>query len=43
MDDWTEFTRAAFAIPHEAFADFIAAQTAGGGLLPAKDAEDRQH
>ena len=30
MDDWTEFTRAAFAISREAFADFIAAQAAGG-------------
>ncbi len=43
MDDWTEFTRAAFGVSPEAFADFIAAQAAGGGLLPAKTTEDRQH
>jgi len=42
MDDWTEFTRAALAISREMFADFIAAQAAGGGLLPSKNTEDRR-
>jgi hypothetical protein len=42
MDDWTAFTSAARALSREMMADFIAAQTAGGGLLPAKNTEDRQ-
>ncbi len=42
MDDWTAFTSAARAMSREMMADFIAAQTAGGGLLPAKNTEDRQ-
>jgi hypothetical protein len=41
MDDWSEFTRAARALSRDALADFIAAQTAGGALLPAKNTEDR--
>jgi hypothetical protein len=42
MDDWTEFTRASVALSREMLADFIAAQAAGGGLLPSKNTEDRQ-
>jgi hypothetical protein len=41
MDDWSEFTRAARALSREALDDFIAAQAAGGALLP-KNTEDRQ-
>ena len=41
MDDWTEFTRASLALSPEMFADFIAAQAAGGGLRPAKNTDDR--
>ncbi len=41
FDDWSEFTRAAKAVPHGTLVDFIAAQAAGGPLLPAKSGQDR--
>jgi hypothetical protein len=36
FDDWTAFSRAASAVPRDTLVDFIAAQTAGGPLLPAR-------
>jgi hypothetical protein len=41
FDDWLEFSRAVIAVPHDRLVDYIAAQTAGGALLPAKTG-DRQ-
>jgi hypothetical protein len=35
-DDWSEFGRAAIAVSRDRLVDYIAAQTAGGALLPAK-------
>jgi hypothetical protein len=42
FDDWPEFSRAASAVSRDRLVDYIAAQTAGGALLPAK-AGDRHH
>ncbi len=42
FDDWPEFSRAAIAVPRDRLVDYIAAQTAGGALMPAKTG-DRQH
>ncbi|HET7218599.1 MAG TPA: hypothetical protein VFJ02_11155 [Vicinamibacterales bacterium] len=43
FDDWPEFSRAAIAVKRDMVVDYIAAQTAGGALLPARMADDRQH
>jgi hypothetical protein len=43
FDDWSEFSRAALAISQNRLADYIAAQAAGGGLLPPRSAGDRHH
>jgi hypothetical protein len=43
FDDWPEFSRAAVALKRDMVVDYIAAQTAGGALLPARLAQDRQH
>ena len=37
FDDWLEFSRAAIAVPRNLLVDYIAAQTAGGALMPAED------
>ena len=42
FDDWSGFSRAASAITRDSLVDYIAAQTAGGPLLPATPSEDRQ-
>ncbi len=42
FDDWSGFSRATLGIPRDRLVDYIAAQTAGGALLPAK-ADDRHH
>jgi hypothetical protein len=42
FDDWPEFSRAASAISRDALADFIAAQAAGGALLPARSSDNRE-
>ena len=42
IDDWSGFSRAASAISRDSLIDYIAAQTAGGPLLPATVTEDRQ-
>ena len=42
FDDWPEFTRAASAISRDALADFIAAQAAGGALLPARSSDNHE-
>jgi hypothetical protein len=42
FDDWSGFSRAASAISRDSLIDYIAAQTAGGPLLPATANEDRQ-
>ncbi len=42
FDDWSGFSRAASAITRDSLVDYIAAQTAGGPLLPATSSEDRQ-
>jgi hypothetical protein len=36
FDDWFEFNRATIAVTRDRLVDYIAAQTAGGALLPAK-------
>ena len=36
FDDWLEFSRAANAVTRDRLVDYIAAQTAGGALMPAK-------
>ena len=41
-DDWAEFSRAAVALKRGMVEDYIAAQTAGGALIPARVAQDRQ-
>jgi hypothetical protein len=43
FDDWPEFSRAAAAVSRDTMVDFIAAQAAGGPLLPARSAANRQH
>jgi hypothetical protein len=43
FDDWPEFSRAATAISRDAIADYIAAQAAGGALLPARASDNRHH
>ena len=43
LDDWSGFSRAAKAIARDNLVDYIAAQTAGGALLPASQADDRHH
>jgi hypothetical protein len=43
FDDWPEFSRAAIALTHDRLVDYIAAQTAGGPLLPSRSADDRHH
>ena len=40
FDDWPEFTRAASGISRDALADYIAAQAAGGALLPARSSDN---
>jgi hypothetical protein len=42
FDDWSGFSRAASALTRDNLVDYIAAQTAGGPLLPASPSEDRQ-
>jgi hypothetical protein len=42
FDDWSGFSRATLAIPRDLLVDYIAAQAAGGALVPAR-ADDRQH
>jgi hypothetical protein len=42
FDDWSGFSRAASALSRDNLVDYIAAQTAGGPLLPASATEDRQ-
>jgi hypothetical protein len=42
FDDWSGFSRATLGIPRDRLVDYIAAQTAGGALLPAR-ADDRHH
>jgi len=39
FDDWSEFSRAAIAVSRDTLVDYIAAQAAGGPLLPAKSAD----
>ena len=41
FDDWLEFSRAAIAVSRDRLVDYIAAQTAGGALLPAAKTSDR--
>lgn len=43
FDDWPEFSRAASAVSRDMLVDYIAAQTAGGALLPARTSDDRHH
>jgi hypothetical protein len=42
FDDWSGFSRAASTLSRDNLIDYIAAQTAGGPLLPASSSEDRQ-
>ncbi len=42
FDDWSGFSHAASALTRDSLVDYIAAQTAGGPLLPATSSEDRQ-
>jgi hypothetical protein len=42
FDDWSEFSRAARTVSRDILVDFIAAQAAGGPLLPARSMNDRQ-
>jgi len=42
FDDWSGFSRAASALTRDNLVDYIAAQTAGGPLLPAPSSEDRR-
>jgi hypothetical protein len=41
FDDWSGFSRAASALTRDSLVDYIAAQTAGGPLLPATSFDDR--
>jgi len=41
FDDWSGFSRAASAVARDSLIDYIAAQTAGGPLLPATTSDDR--
>jgi hypothetical protein len=41
FDDWSGFSRAASALTRDNIVDYIAAQTAGGALLPASQTDDR--
>jgi hypothetical protein len=41
FDDWPGFSRAATAVTRDRLVDYIAAQAAGGPLLPAKTAANR--
>jgi hypothetical protein len=41
FDDWSEFSRAARVMSRDILVDFIAAQAAGGSLLPARQMHDR--
>ncbi len=41
FDDWSGFSRAASALSRDNLIDYIAAQTAGGPLLPATRSENR--
>jgi hypothetical protein len=43
FDDWSGFSRAALAVSRDNLVDYIAAQTAGGALLPAAQTDDRHH
>ena len=42
FDDWSGFSRAASALSRDRLIDYIAAQTAGGALLPATSSPGRQ-
>ena len=42
FDDWGGFSRAARAISRDSLVDYIAAQTAGGALLPVGQTDNRQ-
>ena len=42
FDDWGGFSRAAIAISRDSLIDYIAAQTAGGALLPVGQTDNRQ-
>jgi hypothetical protein len=42
FDDWSGFSRAASTLARDNIVDYIAAQTAGGALLPAPPSEGRQ-
>jgi hypothetical protein len=42
FDDWSGFSRAASSIPRNTLVDYIAAQTAGGPLVPAAPSDNRQ-
>jgi len=42
FDDWSGFSRAASALSRDRLIDYIAAQTAGGALLPATTSPGRQ-
>ena len=42
FDDWSGFSRATLGIPRDRLVDYVAAQAAGGALLPAR-ADDRHH
>jgi hypothetical protein len=41
FDDWSGFSRAASALTRDNLVDYIAAQAAGGALLPASQTDDR--
>jgi hypothetical protein len=41
FDDWSGFSRAASALTRDNIVDYIAAQAAGGALLPASQTDDR--
>jgi hypothetical protein len=41
LEDWSGFSRAASALSRDALVDYIAAQTAGGPLLPSAQTVDR--
>ena len=43
FDDWPEFSRAALAVNRERLVDYIAAQAAGGPLLPRRAPDGREH
>ncbi len=42
FDDWSAFSRATLSISRDSITDYIAAQTAGGALLPVRAADDRR-